>query len=311
VYFAIAGGLILSQWPQPPAPDSKGLDFSDLFFDYSGLPQLQTFNARDGARLSFRLYPAPTDVTLVLLHGSAWHSRYFLPLAQYISSQGLAQVYTPDLRGHGQRPIRRGDVDYIGQLEDDLIDFIAFIRRENPKARIILGGHSSGGGLALRLAGNQNCPQVEAYVLIAPYLGYDAPTVRPASGGFASAYVRRIIGLTMLNNLGLTWFNHLTVLSFNMPDRARDGTETLSYSFRLTISYAPRDYRKDLPAISQPLLVVVGTKDKAMITGQFKPLISKYNRGRVVQIPGVSHMGAVVGPEIRPVIRKWLTSLGL
>ncbi|MBT6341591.1 MAG: hypothetical protein HOJ48_20100 [Desulfobacula sp.] len=46
----------------------------------------------------------------MLLHGSGWHSRYFLPLAEFISSAGLAHLYSPDLRGHGRSPERRGDV---------------------------------------------------------------------------------------------------------------------------------------------------------------------------------------------------------
>ena len=47
---------------------------------------------------------------LVLLHGSGWHSKYLFPLAKYISSENLAHVYTPDLRGHGINPIKRGDI---------------------------------------------------------------------------------------------------------------------------------------------------------------------------------------------------------
>jgi alpha-beta hydrolase superfamily lysophospholipase len=37
----------------------------------------------------------------------------FHPLAIYLSSNGLAHVITPDLRGHGFTPAQRGDVAYI------------------------------------------------------------------------------------------------------------------------------------------------------------------------------------------------------
>ena len=56
------------------------------------------------------------EEVLVLLHGSGWHSKYLFPLAKYISSENLAHVYTPDLRGHGINPIKRGDIDYINQF---------------------------------------------------------------------------------------------------------------------------------------------------------------------------------------------------
>ncbi|MBW1784509.1 MAG: alpha/beta fold hydrolase, partial [Deltaproteobacteria bacterium] len=92
--------------------------------------------------MTYRHYPADSHKVVILLHGAGWHSRYFLPLAEFLSSEGAAQVYTPDLRGHGLTPKRRGDADYIGQLEDDLADFIAMIRKENPKSMLIMGGHS-------------------------------------------------------------------------------------------------------------------------------------------------------------------------
>jgi pimeloyl-ACP methyl ester carboxylesterase len=195
-------------------------------------------------------------------------------------------------------------------LEDDLADLIAIIRKDNPESMLIVGGHSSGGGLAIRFAGSRYGQKAHAYLLMSPFLKYNAPTTRLNSGGFAMAYTGRIIGLVMLNNVGIRWFNYLTVMKFNMPERARDGTETLSYSYRLTTAYAPHDYEKDLSAITQPLLVVAGTKDETMIYCQYEPVISQYATVRVKLLPGVSHMGIVVRPEVRPVIKEWLEGLG-
>jgi len=310
IYFAIAAVLIISGKPKKPTPEQGGLVFKELFVDYKSIPQLRTFPARDGAQLAYRHYPAQSDKVIVLLHGSGWHSQYFLPLAEFISSEGLAQVYTPDLRGHGSTPERRGDVDYIGQLADDLADFISMTRRDNPKVMLIVGGHSSGGGLAIRFAGSKYGRQADAYMLLSPYLQYNAPTIRPNSGGWARPYTRRIIGLILLNSVGIRWFNGLTVIDFNMPKEARNGTETLSYTYRLNTSYAPRDYKKDLRAITQPLLVVVGSADEAFIADQFEPVISQFTKVRVKLLSGVTHMGVVVSPKVRPVVKEWLQGLG-
>jgi non-heme chloroperoxidase len=309
IYFGIAAVLILTGKPKKPDLAQRDLAFDELFFDYSSLPEPQSFTARDGTKLAYRHYPAESDKIVILLHGSGWHSRYFLPLAEFISSEGLAQVYTPDLRGHGRTPKRRGDVDYIGQMEDDLADLIAIIQKNNPKAMLIVGGHSSGGGLAIRFAGSQYGQKANAYLLLAPFLKYNAPTMRPNSGGWAKPYTGRIIGLVMLNNVGIRWFNYLSVMEFNMPERARDGNETLSYSYRLITAFAPNDYEKDLNAITQPLLVVAGTKDETMIYCQYEPVISQYTKVQVKLLQGVTHMGLVVGPEIRPVVKEWLEGL--
>ena len=310
IYFGIAAVLILTGKPKKPDPAQRGLAFDELFFDYSSLPELKNFKARDGTQLAYRYYPADSEKIVILLHGSGWHSRYFLPLAEFISSEGLAQVYTPDLRGHGLSPERRGDVDYIDQFEDDLADLIAMIQKDNPNSMLVIGGHSSGGGLAVRFAGSQYGQKARAYLLISPFLKYNAPTTRLNSGGFAKPYSGRIIGLVMLNNVGIHWFNYLTVIDFNMPEKARDGTETLSYSYRLTTAYAPHDYEKDLSAITQPLLVIAGTKDEAMIYCQYEPVISQYTTVKVKLLQDVSHMGVVVCTEIRLVIKEWLKGLG-
>ena len=310
IYFGIIAVLLLTGKPKKPEPAQRGPAFDELFFDYSSLPELKSYTARDGTQLAYRHYPADSDKIVILLHGAAWHSRYFLPLAEFISSEGLGQVYTPDLRGHGLSPKRRGDVDYIGQFEDDLADLIAMIQKDNQNSMLIMGGHSSGGGLAIRFAGSQYGRKAKAYLLMSPFLKYNAPTTRVNSGGFAKPYTGRIIGLVMLNNVGIRWFNYLTVIEFNMPEKARDGTETLSYSYRLTTAYAPHDYEKDLSAITQPLLVVAGTKDETMIYCQYEPVISQYTTVQVKLLQGVSHMGLVVCPEVRPVIKEWLEGLG-
>ena len=309
IQLMIATVLIIFGTGKLPDTPESGLVFDELYLDYSTLSELKTFPARDGEALGYRHYPAESNKVLILVHGSGWHSQYFLPLAEYISVEGLAQVYTPDLRGHGPGPKKRGDVDYINQLEDDLADFIAFIRKDNPDATLIVGGHSSGGGLVIRFAGSQYGQQADAYVLLSPYLKYNAPTMRPNSGGWAYAYTGRIAGLSILNTMGIHWFDHLTAIEFNMPEDARDGSETLAYSHRLNTGYAPRNYKKDLKAIMQPFLLLAGTADEAFVADQFESLVSEYTSVQVELMPDLSHMGVVVSPDVQPLLEDWLGGL--
>jgi non-heme chloroperoxidase len=306
IQLSIASALILFGKGNKPDIDESGLTFNELFFDYKNLPQLHSFCAKDGKTLTYRHYPAKSQKVIILVHGSGWHSQYFLPLAEFISSEGLAHVYTPDLRGHGPSPDMRGDVSYIDQLEDDLADLVGIIRKENPNATLIIGGHSSGGGLAVRFAGSRYGKQADAYLLLSPFLKYNAPTMRPNSGGWATPYTGRIAGLGILNTLRIHWFDFLTVIEFNMPKEARDGTETLSYSHRLNTAYAPRNYKKDLRAIKQPLLVIVGTRDEAFIANKFESVIAKYTNAQVSLLQNITHIGVVVSPENQPILRSWL-----
>ena len=310
IYLGIAAALIAMGKPDGIIPNDNNLQFNELLLNYEGLPELQNYQARDGASLSYRYYPSQSDKVVILLHGSGYHGRYFFPLARFISTQNLAHVYTPDLRGHGPAPERRGDVDYIGQFEDDIADLIAVVHKQHPNARVIIGGHSSGGGLAVRFGGSPYGKDAHAYILLAPFLKYNAPIMRPQSGGWAQPNIKRIVGLVMLNKVGIRWFNDLPVIQFNMPEAVRDGTETLSYTYRLNTAFAPANYIKDLQTLKAPIFVAVGTADEAFYADRFDTLFSQCAAdARIQLLDGVTHMGVVVGPEIQPVVKNWLENL--
>jgi pimeloyl-ACP methyl ester carboxylesterase len=237
----------------------------------------------------------------------------FHEMAEYLSRQGVGHIVVPDLRGHGFSPDRRGDVDHIGQFEDDIADLIVYARAEHTDgAQIILGGHSSGGGLVVRFAGGKYEKLADGFVLMAPFLKYDAPTTRPSSGGWANVATRRLIGLSMLNQIGITALNHLPVISFNMPKSVLDGpfgkTATLQYSYRLNTGFAPRtDYTSDLAAMSQPFLLLSGSNDESFYSDRYEGLISQYARsGTYRLLEGVNHIGLVNAPAAFDAIFKWV-----
>jgi alpha-beta hydrolase superfamily lysophospholipase len=221
-------------------------------------------------------------------------------------------VVTPDLRGHGFTPTRRGDVEYIGQFEDDLADLIELTQARFPGARVVVGGHSLGGGLAVRFAGGPHGNRADGYVLLAPFLKHDAPTTRPNAGGWARPLVRRIVGLSMLNALGLNHLNHLTVIQFAMPETVLAGplgaSVTTAYSYRLNTAYAPRpNYGADLAAIRQPLLVIAGDADETFIAAQYEPTITAHtDAGSYVVLPGVTHIGLLTDAGAGAALRSWL-----
>ena len=226
IYLGIATVLITTGAPASDVHlhEDNTISFTEVIFDYSDLPELSQFTARDGTELDYRYYSSDSSQALILIHGSGWHSQYFLPLAQFLADKGIAKVFTPDLRGHGQSPQKRGDVSYIGQFEDDIYDLIRHIQKEYTCSKVSIGGHSSGGGLALRFAGSKYGSLAESYLFLAPFLKYNAPTMRKNAGGWARPYTRRIIGLTMLNNVGVHLFDYLPAISFNMPQVYRDGS---------------------------------------------------------------------------------------
>lgn len=300
--------LVFSQSPRE-MPGAGGLDFSAQIGAVSAPPApLLQVPMRDGTGLPVRTYGGADGVPLlVLVHGSGWHGLQFDALGASLA--GVADVVVPDLRGHGEAPVRRGDIDYIGQLEDDLADLITALAK--PGQPVIMAGHSSGGGLVVRFAGGPHGEMLDGAVLLAPYLGHDAPTTREASGGWAHALTRRIIGLSLLNRVGITALNHLPVVQFDMPRAVLDGplgeTATLAYSYRLNTSFAPRrDLAADLAGLPR-FVLLAGGADEAFVAQQYAPTMAPAtDKGRYELMTFATHLGLVDDPRTLAIITGFL-----
>jgi alpha-beta hydrolase superfamily lysophospholipase len=273
-------------------------------------PAVERFRARDGEALAYRLYDSQARRILIFAHGSSYHGGGYHGLAAALS--GAAVVALPNLRGHFLSGRRRGDVDYVGQLEDDLADLIAALRARGHDGPVTIGGHSSGGGLAIRFAGGPHGALADSALLLAPVIPTSATLAGGGSaGGWASFHRRRAIGLTLLGGLGIHGFDALPVIEFNKPEPLWDGTETLAYSHRLNASYHPRPrYAPDLEALPERTLVLVGAEDETLDEPALAALFDAHApAARVAILPSVDHFGVFQDPAALEAARRWLEDL--
>jgi alpha-beta hydrolase superfamily lysophospholipase len=266
--------------------------------DRSTMPAVERYQARDGTWLAYRHYPprgAAAGRMAVLVHGSSGSSASIHALADALAARGV-ETFAPDIRGHGASGTR-GDIAYLGQLEDDLADFVAIIRKTAPTAPLTLLGHSAGGGFALRVAASPIQNLFERTILLAPYLGHKAPTNRPNSGGWASADIPRFIGLAILRRLGIDCCEALPVLAFAVPLNS-EKILTPAYSDRLMRNFANHaDFRGDFAAATKPLTIFSGANDELMIADKYAEAVSGITPTvNVKLIAGVNHMGIVSDP---------------
>jgi len=311
----LATALRLVATAEPAAEEPKDVfDFTSMRAtrtDSAPLPSLRRYRARDGEELAYRIYPSSAERLLIFIHGSSYHGAGYHALGSALSLAGAATVVLPNLRGHYQSGRRRGDIDYIGQFEDDLDDLIEFLRREGHRGPITLGGHSSGGGLAIRFAGGAYARQVSSYLLMAPIIPR-SPAVRGGTaGGWAQLHWRRLYGLLALNAIGIHGFDGLPIVAFNKPAKFWDGTETLSYSYRLNVSYHPRfNYDADLRALGERSLVLVGTDDQAIDAQALRALFAAdAPQARTTILLGVDHLGIYADPHALDAAATWLNGL--
>lgn len=294
-------------WPMR-APKAARLDFTAQLAQKNTPIALQSQPMRDGYALPFRAIGGPEGAPLlVMIHGSGWHGMQFEGLAAQLAPH--ADILIPDLRGHGASPQRRSDVDYIGQLEDDLADLIT--ARARPGQKVVLLGHSSGGGLVVRFAGGKHRALISSAVMLAPYLHHAAPTTRPNSGGWTQVNLPRIIALSILNRIGITALNGLTTVRFAMPEAVLSGalgqTATKAYSYRLNTSFAPRDdFMADLAALP-PYLLVAGSADESFVPEAYGPLLDAAGaKGAVHILNGVTHLGVVHDRQTADLVAQFL-----
>jgi alpha-beta hydrolase superfamily lysophospholipase len=287
--------LGLALWLGGPGPIAPLASVNEPFskVDFSAVPPNSLFTARDGAQLAWLHYPPQGEATqhpprrIVLVHGSSARGQSMHPMAQALSTAGF-DVAALDMRGHGDSG-ERGHIAYIGQLEDDLEDFMKAQAWPGPTT---LTGFSSGGGFVLRVAGSERATLFDRYLLLSPFLHHASPTKRPGNDDWVSIGMPRIVALTIHNTVGITRWNGLPTLRFGLNDVARN-LLTEQYDFNLTVNFRPHsDYAKDIRNIGRPLRIVAGVEDELFDTSRFQATFDEAGHAvPVTLIPGVNHMG--------------------
>ncbi len=297
-------GAMLAFGTSKPAPPLASVSDPFKSVDFRDLPAVETIPAHHGSPIAFRVWrenPPVSDPALVVIaiHGSSGSSSSLHPLAKALSAQGIA-VYAPDIRGHGRTGVR-GDIDFAGQLDDDLADFVAAVATRHPNAKLVLLGFSAGGGYALHAAASPVGKSFARAVLLSPMLGARVPTYRQTQA-WAAPYIPRIIALALLNRVGIHAFDHLTALAFAI-DPKRTDILTDRYSWLLMRGFATKDYAADLRNAACPIAVLVGEKDELFDAAKFAPTIAAVRTDiPVTVIPGLSHIEMTTDPRAVPTI---------
>jgi alpha-beta hydrolase superfamily lysophospholipase len=286
--------------PLVAPPELRSISAARGTVDMSTLPVVERFQARDGTALGFRHYAAigpSTGRAAIVVHGSSGSSGNSIHALSWALAQHGVETYALDIRGHGVSGTR-GDIAYVGQLEDDLADFVAEIRKTNPVVPLTLIGHSAGGGFALRVAGSNIQNLFARTVLLAPYLGYNAPTNRPNSGGWANADVPRIIALMVLRRIGIDCCDALPVVAFAVPPNTAKSLVP-AYTERLRSNFGVhRDFRSDLAAATRPVTIYSGANDELMLSDKYVEAVRGVTPPVEVKlIEGINHMGIVSAPR--------------
>lgn len=294
--------------PTGPAPAL----ISEIGFEHVYKSENRLFTVRDDKNIFAYRFAKQSEHTIILIHGVGSNAYMYNKTAGLLQESTQAEVYAIDLRGHGQSEGKSGDVDYINQYVDDLADILRTIRKEKPNGKIIIAGHSMGGGVALRYAMAKEYEQPDGFLLFAPIIGHNSPALPQKQAKeivdeepFMKIHLERIIGLTLLNEIENHDYDSLPVLFFNLPE----AVPLRRYSNRANKSMTPDDYVAGLNAVNKPLLVLIGTEDEAFSPEVTKEAILKHSNGAFQMIDKASHNGVIDNSHSFTFIKEWFSKL--
>jgi alpha-beta hydrolase superfamily lysophospholipase len=236
--------------------------------DIRQTPSQQFFTASDGGQIAYRTYSGNDALHIVLVHGSACFGDQFHLLARHLSGEGVATVHTLDMRGHGQSTSK---VDEFSRYGQDVIEFARMISAANPARKIVIGGHSAGGGLVINIARSEYAGGIAGWLLLAPFVAIADKSVRPYFGGWVKRFRRpKFIAVVMANALGVRRFNNSSLLSFDREACFHDPRYAREWPFNAIFGFGPGatdSYKKTIEGA--PVLLLVGDADNCFLAQEY------------------------------------------
>jgi len=136
----------------------------------------------DHARIAYVrwILPGPASgLVLVFLHGIGSYGEPYGHMVEGLRGS-VDAVYMPDMRGHGRSSGARGDLTSRRAVIHDIGAVVDAARRDNPGARIVLGGESMGALFALGFA-DAHGGELAGLVLTSPALALNWRSVLHSS----------------------------------------------------------------------------------------------------------------------------------
>jgi len=118
---------------------------------------LKSVNLKNGETICYR-EQGQGNKTFIMLHGNMTSSKHLDVLMEHISKD--IHIIAPDLRGFGESSYNQ-PFSSLKELADDIVELADFLKID----QFIIGGWSTGGGIAMIIAG-ENPKRVQKLVLV-------------------------------------------------------------------------------------------------------------------------------------------------
>jgi pimeloyl-ACP methyl ester carboxylesterase len=230
-------------------------------------------------------------VPVVLLHGFPLSSEMWTPIRTAVEQ--VARLITPDLRGFGGSDAPEGAYT-METLADDVVRLADRLALEH----FVLGGHSMGGYVALRLA-QRHAERLAGLILVDTRASADTgegrarrdAAIRRIESGEASAFLEEFVPNLVGPSTRERAKRHLAEL------RAIAGAIPEHALAACLAGMRDRPDSSDvLPGLSRPALVIVGAEDAITPPATGEAMAAAFPHATFVVIPQAGHTPSIERP---------------
>lgn len=266
--------------------------------------ECQSILSSKGVRIFYRrnLPPSPKAV-LIVSHGYAEHSGFYLQFMRYFAKKNFA-TYAFDHQGHGLSQEERGYVERFEDFLEDLDAFVDFVRESHPELPIFIFGHSMGGLIAFSY-GVQQPEKLKGQIFSGPAVGRPVGTQLIPLNLFKAVSIlfKRLKVYPLIRNKG-TRNPDIRKYSGEDPLVLNGATVKLFYEF---VGRGVDFAQKNAPAYKLPCFFMHGTSDKLVdykVSERILPKISSQDK-KLKLYEGLYHE-LIQEPEREMVLRDML-----
>lgn len=218
-----------------------------------------TFEGAGGVSIHWQrwLPDGSSRATVVIAHGVSEHSDRYAHVAARLTAAGYA-VYALDHRGHGDSEGPRALIDRLENAVADIDTMIGIARSEQPGGKLFLLGHSMGGALAVEYAIAQQ-DRIDGLVLSAPATATEAASRVELVAGRVLSVIAPKAGVFKVDAEGVSRDPQVVK---DYVDDPRVFHRKLPARTVAELGGAIETMPERVPAITLPLLVMVGTGDE-------------------------------------------------
>lgn len=247
----------------------------------------RTFSGVGGVDIVYDVWTPDTEPrgVVVLAHGYGEHARRYDHVARHFGEAGLV-TYALDHRGHGRAGGKRVRVRHMAEFVSDYRDLVNTARSEYPGRKLIVLGHSMGGGIVFAY-GVAHAGDYDLMVLSGPAIAAHTGVSR------AKAIIGKAVGSILPD---------LPIEAIDANAVSRDPAVVADYKAD------PLVYRGKVPAGIGKALLVVGesmparapviTAPLLVVHGEDDQLVSAEGSRRLVEHIGSTDVELKVYPDL-------------